>query len=599
MKSNGHHHHHHRPVLFRLATARFSVLDTTCNHKQQQLQQQLLHGTTFHASTAAKSSSSSSSSLSTPLDPSQLDLFFQDGPPIFPLTDLLREHSKLSSCAGLSSSSSSLLFGQRLWQSLARHGFLLLTCPIHSTPALVLQRLQTSLCRDLFPTIPHEQHDTNHHHHHHQGPQSCQKQKKNNLAHLTTSRRTYVSERGIPMYKLGYELTEDGVREIFRIAAGCPDDNDSDDDDDDDDQAIMQKLLFAEQPRHVRTTWLQALGLMRHVTDAALDLLLLALLPHQHQQQQQQQQQLLQADTTCQQQPPSHRCRRKPRPYSGGSSWNRKTTSSSASRNGNHHSTNENHGDQDDDGCYYKTKRCLQERKGDFSVLYAMHYFNTDNQQQQQQQHVNLSCSLATKNDTPHPQLYGQQQPQEEQPGDDGQNIPLAVKAHVDPSLLVMEPFLACPDYYYCEDDDTSNDMDDDDDAENSNYKKDVVAGLQLWHEPTGQWWHVDGPDSIIPPLLSRHLQQQQQTEGESKKKQHVMLLFCGKGLVEATTAGAATATNGESTAAVSSQQLQQEACRLPPLQATLHRVVHGDGPRRTVIYEQKYEEFYPTPDFD
>jgi hypothetical protein len=37
-------------------------------------------------------------------------------------------------------------------------------------------------------------------------------------------------------------------------------------------------------------------------------------------------------------------------------------------------------------------------------------------------------------------------------------------------------------------------------------------------------------------------------------------------------------------------------ACGMEP---TLHRVVSANRPRRTVIYEQKYEEFFPPPRLD
>jgi hypothetical protein len=126
----------------------------------------------------------------------------------------------------------------------------------------------------------------------------------------------------------------------------------------------------------------------------------------------------------------------------------------------------------------------LQQRDGDFSVLYAMHYFNQNTDSQ------------------------------------------IAVKSHVDPSLLVLEPFL-CP----------------------------YTTGLQVWDRQKQCWMDCDGPTSPTFQLM---------------QEKEVLLLFAGKAL----------ATHAA-------------------LEPTLHRVVTGHRPRRTVIYEQKYEEFFPPPSFD
>jgi hypothetical protein len=115
-------------------------------------------------------------------------------------------------------------------------------------------------------------------------------------------------------------------------------------------------------------------------------------------------------------------------------------------------------------------------RPGDFSVFYAMHYFN------------------------------------------DG-SIEQAVAPHVDPSLLVCEPFL-CTE----------------------------TTGLQVYHHHS--WIDMDGPNSPVALLWNDF---------------EILLLFAGKGL---------TGHDAQ-------------------IKPTLHRVVTGHLPRRCVIYEQKYIEFY------
>jgi hypothetical protein len=294
----------------------------------------------------------------------------------------------------------------QLFHALYTQGFCLLTTPKHSRPSRLIDKLQTSLKNDLFPASD----DTN-------------------AAHLQTSKSIYISERDIPMYRLGYERTPDNIRQVYRIAAGRPD----------------------EQPwpsTSTRQTWLQALGLMRHVTDVALDLLL-------------KQQRELQRETKTNPDvqsdsitTPSMRSR----PYSDGAAWLQDKYSHS-----NLHS--------------------LTERSQDYSVLYVMHYFGNSLQ--------------------------------------DEPNI--AVKQHVDPSLLVMEPFLCCE-----------------------------VQGLQVWDRSQNTWLDCDGPESPLHNCLEL-------------ENMHVMLLFVGKGL----------------------------QAHIPSLEPTLHRVVASHGHRRTVIYEQKYGEFY------
>jgi hypothetical protein len=109
---------------------------------------------------------------------------------------------------------------------------------------------------------------------------------------------------------------------------------------------------------------------------------------------------------------------------------------------------------------------------------------------------------------------------------EDGEGATVAVRPHVDPSLLVLEPFL-------CQE----------------------TTGLQVWDRKRSRWLDCDGPESPVAHLWEDN---------------EVLLLFVGKALAT--------------------------RCRIDP---TLHRVVSGDRPRRTVIYEQKYEEFFPPPSLD
>jgi hypothetical protein len=308
-----------------------------------------------------------------------------------------------------------------LRQALEERGFCLLTCSSNSQPGRVFENLQESLRTDLFPVSGSTK----------------------NAGQLPTSDTVYVSERGVPMYKLGYELAEDSVREFYRMAAHM---------DDNDNQSLPDDAYHQ--------LWRQGMGLCRHVTDTALDLLTRDL--------------------------PNAPERRK-RPESGSASWNSPVL------------------------------RDPRARPGDYSMLYAMHYFNDTDEK-------------------------GAQLPA------DG----IALGAHVDPSLLVMEPFLS-PD----------------------------SRGLQVWDRVGGDWMDCDGPESPCLHLAtgadedtnSREGQGQGQGQGqhEHPRQQHIVsLLFGGKALAAHT-----------------------------GIEATLHRVVTGSRNRKAVIYEQKYEEFFPPPTMD
>jgi hypothetical protein len=101
--------------------------------------------------------------------------------------------------------------------------------------------------------------------------------------------------------------------------------------------------------------------------------------------------------------------------------------------------------------------------------------------------------------------------------------------------------------------------------------------GLQVWDRVGGDWMDCDGPESPCLHLAtgadtstnSRSSEGQGQHE-HPRQQQVVSLLFGGKALAAHT-----------------------------GIEATLHRVVTGSQNRRAVIYEQKYEEFFPPPIMD
>jgi hypothetical protein len=108
-------------------------------------------------------------------------------------------------------------------------------------------------------------------------------------------------------------------------------------------------------------------------------------------------------------------------------------------------------------------------------------------------------------------------------------DIRISVKQHVDPSLFVLEPFLA------------------------------DQPGLQVFSQ--GEWVTCDGPKSPIHGALD---------------DDHMgMVLFVGKAFSKT------VARDGNS------------------VQPTPHRVITAGRRRTTMIYEQKYEEFFPPPILD
>ena len=282
---------------------------------------------------------------------------------------------------------------QRLLKS---YGYVILKINNSTKAAQVIDNMRQSLCTDFFP--------------------SSTTRNSQNLQ----QGEVYISERGVPMWKTGYELCDD-IREAFRVHCGAVDD----------------------QPwptTQSRQSWLQGMALCRHICDVCLDL-------------------IVGYDA-------------KVRPYSGGHTWTKRDYS---------------HRDE------------IAQRHGDFSVLYAMHYFN-DEVSHVARQSGNVTGTTDTT---------------------------INVKEHVDPSLFVLEPFLA------------------------------KTEGLQVFCQKKNQWITCDGPKSPIHSVLSND--------------ESAMVLILGKAL--------AANTHG--------------------ITPTLHRVIATPYRRRTMIYEQKYQEFFSSPGLD
>jgi hypothetical protein len=337
----------------------------------------------------------------------------------------------------------------QLHRAFATHGYCYLTSHKVEGPIYrLLFELQDSLHNDVFP------HDDD------------------NATHLTTSSHIYISEKHLPMYHVGYERSEDDMRESWRIPASQPDHVDY-------------------RNARVRNVWLRGLGFCRHVTDVALDLLLLPF-------------------SDSNEQSTLHR---QSRPGQGIAWWKPSVPSAP-----------------------------VTERPGDFSILYAMHYFN--------------QCALTTECDTTvatpttttgndattitengntmgtdkHatlPPTHNNAIPPGRPASNHNNKVEVVLKAHVDPSLLVVEPFVCT-----------------------------YTQGLQVWDGMLQQWIHVDGVLKERPPVC--------------------LLLLAGQALVQAM-----TTAHGNSA-----------------YKATRHRVVRGDRPRSIVLYEQKYAEYFPVPDY-
>jgi hypothetical protein len=171
--------------------------------------------------------------------------------------------------------------------------------------------------------------------------------------------------------------------------------------------------------------------------------------------------------------------------------------------------------------------------------MYAMHYFNRNGSNE------NTARSI----------LY-----------DDGDDTPLNVKSHVDPSLFVLEPYLS------------------------------TVEGLQIRPtNSTSEWITVDGISSHVQQLLREkqlrhrhgtlHYNSKDSSTDAVLNEVHPMVLFVGRAFA---------------------QEAKTRCGR--NVSPTLHRVI---APRETdrgteqqrrrivTIYEQKYEEYFPPPLLD
>jgi len=399
--------------------------------------------------------------------------------PVISLADLL-------TCRYNSDSMKEFAIRQKLWYALETYGFLILSYSQYSEPGKIIHDLKTCIHTDFFPD-PHlqpinESTSINLNPHTFQNTPSYKRPR--NVGQLQSG-LVYLNERNIPMYKLGYELCDD-IREVYRVHAGSPDSQpwpSSDNNlshylvDDEEKTSITYDYTYTDHPR---STWLRAMALCRHICDEALHL-------------------CLGYDMTI-------------RPGSGAHSW--KTPSLNVPKTSRRRP-------------YYE-REYLEDRSGDKSVMYAMHYFND-----------NESILARTSG-----QVTGTN------------DITINVKEHTDPSLFVLEPFLA------------------------------DVEGLQVYprsslnipcraqtkdsavKDDNHGWIACDGLSSPIRCLI-------QEAIGEQ-----AMILFVGRAFAE--------------------KALEVQRRTVIP---TLHRVVGPSMPcresRRTVIFEQKYEEYFSSDAMD
>lgn len=357
---------------------------------------------------------------------------------------------------------------QKLWFYLEKYGFVILAVPSSSEAAQVVRRLQNTMEEDFFPEGDGE---------------------AINCAGLLRGDFPYISERGVPMYRLGYEYCEDGIREVYRVHCGSPDSQP---------WPTNTSQTNISSSSSCRQDFLRAMCLCRYICDIALHLTLGYEQSHQ-------------------------------RKGSGRSSW--KSAEPSLSRRREHKVTTIPY--------YSRPNGTLPHREGDYSVMYAMHYFNRNG--------TNVSAARSI--------LY-----------DDGDNTPLNVKSHVDPSLFVLEPYLS------------------------------KVEGLQIRPtNSTSEWITVDGVSSHVQQLLrEKHLRHRHGTLHNNSKDSstdaaldevHPMVLFIGRAFA----------------------QVAKTRCGRN-VSPTLHRVIapyetdRGSKQQRrriVTIYEQKYEEYFPTPLLD
>lgn len=95
---------------------------------------------------------------------------------------------------------------RRLWQCLVNNGFVVLTLSRDSEPARVVNEMRESLYQNFFP--PATTSTTTRH------------KPKKNAANLQSG-EVYRSERGVPMWRLGYELCDEIREVIFVLFESC------------------------------------------------------------------------------------------------------------------------------------------------------------------------------------------------------------------------------------------------------------------------------------------------------------------------------------------------------------------------------------------
>ena len=98
------------------------------------------------------------------------------------------------------------LASKTLWSHLEKHGYIILTVSRSSLVARIIQNLQETIENDFFPAqsvVPEQQQQVN-------------------CGGLKSGDYPYISERGVPMYRLGYEHC-DCIREAYRVHCGSPD----------------------------------------------------------------------------------------------------------------------------------------------------------------------------------------------------------------------------------------------------------------------------------------------------------------------------------------------------------------------------------------
>ena len=162
--------------------------------------------------------------------------------PVLRLSDLLLHKQR----------NKSMQVRETLWTCLQKHGFAICTYSSDSQPCQIVRRWKESLERDFFPV------DNNNNNYYYQAHKQSSGERNVNKGKLEASTEIHLSEKSVPMWRLGYELCNDDVREAFRVHAGRPDD----------------QPWPCSVGEDVRSIWLQGLALCQDICDQALQLTL-------------------------------------------------------------------------------------------------------------------------------------------------------------------------------------------------------------------------------------------------------------------------------------------------------------------------------------